>query len=250
MKVSKEFKIGLASIIVIGCLFWGFNFLKKKKVFVSQNKFYAIYKDVGGLVDADALIINGYKVGFVSSIQLSDDSSKSVTVTMLVDNKIKVPKNSVARIISSDIMGSKVIQLVLGTSEKYAGNGDTLLAEREETFQQSVDRAIEPLQKKADSLLSSVDSVISKANTAKEVTRGIIYKVQIFLSDKKIPLDAPRFKGIEDMGMYIDKAGYKYTAGEYTTMQDAIELKEILRNKAFKDAFVIATKDGERIPLK
>jgi len=160
VKLSKEVKIGLATVVAFACFIYGFNYLKGKNFFASQNKFYAIYSDVDGLVEANPLIINGYKVGIVSDITLSSNLSNGVVVTMLLDNSIKIPKNSIARIVSSDIMGSKAIQLVLGNSPEFVVDGDTLLSEKEENLKQSVNKTIAPLQKKAESLISSIDSVM------------------------------------------------------------------------------------------
>ncbi len=160
MNLTKEVKIGLATVIAFACFIYGFNYLKGINFFSSQNKFYAVYSDVDGLVDANPLIINGYKVGVVSNIRLSQNLSQGVVVTMLLDNSIKIPNNSIAKIVSSDIMGSKAIQLVLGNSPKYITSGDTLVSEKEENLKQSVNKTIAPLQKKAESLISSIDSVM------------------------------------------------------------------------------------------
>jgi N-acetylmuramoyl-L-alanine amidase len=78
----------------------------------------------------------------------------------------------------------------------------------------------------------------------------VYYKVQIASSDKKIPLDSDRFKGVEKPGEYEDKGIYKYTAGEFLKQEDALRLQSQLRKNGFKDAFVIAMQDGKRIPLK
>lgn len=78
----------------------------------------------------------------------------------------------------------------------------------------------------------------------------VIYKVQIASSDKKIPLTSDKFKGVEQPGEYEDKGVYKYTSGEFTKQEDAVKLQTQLRKLGFKDAFVIGTLDGKRIPLK
>ena len=78
----------------------------------------------------------------------------------------------------------------------------------------------------------------------------LVYKVQIASSDKKIPLDSDRFKGVEKPGEYQDKGIYKYTAGEFSKQDDALRLQNELRKNGFKDAFVIAMQDGKRVPIK
>jgi N-acetylmuramoyl-L-alanine amidase len=98
------------------------------------------------------------------------------------------------------------------------------------------------------------DGGISKTPVEDEnqATAGseVVYKVQIASSDKRIPLTSDKFTGVEKPGEYVDKGIYKYTAGEFRTAQDAARLQASLRKSGYKDAFVIAMKDGKRIPLK
>jgi N-acetylmuramoyl-L-alanine amidase len=83
-----------------------------------------------------------------------------------------------------------------------------------------------------------------------EPIKATVYKVQLMSSDKKIPLNSDKFKNVEKPGEYQEKGIFKYTAGECSNKQDAINLQNKLRKSGFKDAFVIAMQDGKRIPLK
>ncbi len=160
MKISNEVKVGIITTVAIGCFIYGFNFLKGKNFFTHQRKFYAVYYDIDGLVNADPLMINGFKVGMIDDIKLAHDTTSRVIVTLLLDNDIKVPKNSVAKVISSDILGSKAIRLILGTGTNYVKDGDTLESAHEDNLKQAVNKTIAPLQEKAVSLISSIDSVM------------------------------------------------------------------------------------------
>ena len=160
MKLTKEVKVGIVTTIAIGCFIYGFNFLKGKDFFSTQRKFYAVYQDIDGLVDANPMLINGFRVGMVGDIELMNDGSGKVLVTLVLDDEVNVPKNSIARVVSSDLLGSKAIQLVLGTGTDYAESGDTLVAAQEDNLKQAVNKTIAPLQKKAEGLISSIDSVM------------------------------------------------------------------------------------------
>ncbi len=108
---------------------------------------------------------------------------------------------------------------------------------------------------KTDSLKDNQEDieVVKTDREEKDVIKSenpIIYKVQITSSDKPIPLNSDKFNGVEKPGEYIDKGVYKYTAGECKSQSDASKLQAVLRKNGFKDAFVIATQDGKRIPLK
>jgi N-acetylmuramoyl-L-alanine amidase len=77
-------------------------------------------------------------------------------------------------------------------------------------------------------------------------TSQLIYKVQILVSSKSIPMHDARFKNVSGVEMYMDKGIYKYTTGHLNSKEDAIKLLTDLRNKGFKDAFVVAFKGKNR----
>jgi len=103
-------------------------------------------------------------------------------------------------------------------------------------------------KKTEEILVKKEDKEIKKETT--ESLSPIVYKVQIASSDKPIPLNSDKFKGIEKVGEYTDKGIYKYTAGEFSKQDEAVKLQQKIRAQGFKDAFVIAMQDGKRVPLK
>ncbi|MBN8697091.1 MAG: MCE family protein [Bacteroidetes bacterium] len=160
MKLSKEVKVGIVTTIAIAFFIYGFNFLKGKDFFSSQRKFYAVYNDIDGLVEANPLLINGFRVGMVGKIQLMNDTTGRILVSLIVDDEVNIPKNSIAKVVSSDLLGSKAVQLILGSGTNYAESGDTLVAAQEDNLKAAVNKTIAPLQKKAEGLISSIDSVM------------------------------------------------------------------------------------------
>lgn len=160
MKISKEVRVGIVTVIAIGFFIYGFNYLKGRDLFSTQRKFYAVYNDIDGLVEANPLMINGYKVGLVGKIKLTQDTTSHIIITLLLDDEVLIPKNSIAKVISSDILGSKAVQLILGSGNDYAVDGDTLKSAQEDNLKQSVNKTIAPLQKKAEGLIASIDSVM------------------------------------------------------------------------------------------
>ncbi len=93
---------------------------------------------------------------------------------------------------------------------------------------------------------------VKEENKKEEISdsKGIVYKVQLLSSDKKISLTSDKFKDVETPGEYTDNGIFKYTAGEFSNKQDAVKLQNELRKKGFKEAFVIAMQGGKRITLK
>ncbi|MFH1320167.1 MAG: DUF5723 family protein [Bacteroidota bacterium] len=85
----------------------------------------------------------------------------------------------------------------------------------------------------------------------KESVQGIVYKIQILASKQPTYLTPVNFKGVENVEEYYHKGLYKYTAGESTDYGYAnTVLVTQMRKKGFKEAFVVAFQDGERISVK
>ena len=68
--MSKEFKIGLITIISGALLYYGFNFLKGSDIFSPSNRYYATYANVAGLNVSNPVYFNGLPVGRVSGFEL------------------------------------------------------------------------------------------------------------------------------------------------------------------------------------
>jgi phospholipid/cholesterol/gamma-HCH transport system substrate-binding protein len=98
----------------------------------------------------------------VREITLIPDNSGRLLVRFVVtDPDFKLPLNSVAKISSLDLLGSKSINLLLGLkSGEYHEPGDTLAVSVEASLSEEVNNQILPLKKKAEDLLSSMDTTI------------------------------------------------------------------------------------------
>lgn len=164
LKLSKEFKIGIIVIISLALLYWGFNFLKGEDVFSNERTFLAVYKDVGGLNKSNSVTINGLTVGHVRNMYFSNDGKSNVVIELIIRNSIPIPKNSIARIASSDLLGSKIVEIVLGDSPYFAESKDTLMSDVETSIKEEVSRQLKPLKNKAEGLLVSIDTVITMLN--------------------------------------------------------------------------------------
>jgi phospholipid/cholesterol/gamma-HCH transport system substrate-binding protein len=159
--VKKEVKVGIVVLVAIGVFIYGFNFLRGNNLFNPQRKLYATYAKVDGLLEANPLLLNGYKVGQVNKIELREKNGKyEVLVTFFLSSDVEIPDSSIARIVSSDLLGSKAVNLVFSNKKTFVENGGYLKGESEEGLQQAVDKRIAPLQKKAEALISSIDSVM------------------------------------------------------------------------------------------
>ena len=161
MKYKKEIIIGIVVIASLAMFIWGYNFLKGFNLFKDQRVIYAVYDEVSGLSRSNPVSVNGLKVGQVSDIYFEPDFSGNIIVEITVETQIPIPRNSLALIYSSDLMGSKAIDLQLGDDTAYIKSGDTLRTRVEASLKEAVNQQIQPLKAKAEELIMSIDSVVT-----------------------------------------------------------------------------------------
>ncbi|XZF12501.1 MlaD family protein [Chitinophagaceae bacterium MMS25-I14] len=161
MKFSKEARIGLMVAIAIVIFFAGFYFLKGSNIFSGENDYYADYSSVQGLTQSAVVQIKGVAVGKVSNIKL--DGPK-VRITLSIDKKVKIPKNSVAELISLDLLGTKAVRLNLTNDNETARSGDQLPTAVETGIIDNISSEISPLVADVRSVVHVLDSVLTGVN--------------------------------------------------------------------------------------
>jgi len=161
VKISREIKTGVVVVVAIALTVYGLNFLRGSDLFKKDFTLYALYNRAEGVIEANPVMVNGYRVGRVHKLKLLQRNGQyKVLVSFLLYEKVNIPVGSRAKIISSDLLGSKAIEIGFSNSLQYVNDGDTLLPDVEDDLKTSVDKRIAPLQKKAENLISSIDSVM------------------------------------------------------------------------------------------
>lgn len=211
MKISKEFKIGVVVVCAVAAFIWGVSFLKGTNLFSSKYYLYAVYPRVDNLIPANPVQVNGYKIGQISKISLINRNGKNaILVKFLLTEKVQIPKNSIARAVSADLLGTKAVELVYSSNKEFVSNGDTLKGETEQGLKESFNKQIAPLQAKAENLIGNIDSVMAvvsmilNANTRKNIdqtfesVRNAILSLEktAYKMDDLIATEKPKFSGI------------------------------------------------------
>jgi phospholipid/cholesterol/gamma-HCH transport system substrate-binding protein len=160
MKISKETKVGVLTAIAIIILAVGYNFIKGKDIFTSSNEYYGKYKKIEGLFKSNPVLVNGYKVGSVSSVKMNNETLELI-VGIILPQDIKIPKNSIMKIVNNDMIGSKAIEIIFGDSKEVAINGDFFIAQQDQGIAQAVSDVLTPITKSVNSVLGNVDTAIS-----------------------------------------------------------------------------------------
>jgi len=160
VRISRELKVGLIFVASVGIFWWGMEFLKGTDI-LSKNRFlYAVYDEIDGLEKANKVLVNGLIIGQVNNLNFYPGSSK-IVAQLYIKNDIELPKNSIARIYSTSLLGGKAVEIIMGNDTAMALSGDTLVAQMESSLSDQVNEQVEPLKKKAVALINSIDSVMT-----------------------------------------------------------------------------------------
>ncbi len=160
IKLTREVKISIVFISALLFFVWGINFLKGSDLLQKTRKFYADYDNVSGLMTANPVLINGFRIGLVTDMYFKEDKSGKVRVELSVNKDILIPKNSIARIVNSDLLGSKAVEIILG-DQGEAKHKDILIGETQVGLMDDLATQIDPIKIKAESILASIDSIAS-----------------------------------------------------------------------------------------
>ena len=148
LTVSKEIKVAVIFVVAIAVLVWGIMYLKGLEIFAHGKVIYAVYDRVNGLVKANPVSVNGLKVGQVKDLYFSKTAKGKIIVELYIANDYPIPKNSQANISSSDLLGSKEVDIILGNSPEIIRDGDTLKSNTEATLGEAVNQQLLPLNQK------------------------------------------------------------------------------------------------------
>ncbi len=161
IRISKYTKLGFLVLACLAILIWGINYLKGIDILKRNSNYYVLYDKIDGLQKSSSVTINGYQVGQVSEVDFLSDYSGRLFVTLSIQGNFKIAKGSTAKIVSSDIMGTKSIKLEVVHSGEYYQPDDTIPGTTESDLKEQVSMQVLPLKKKAEELIASLDSALT-----------------------------------------------------------------------------------------
>jgi phospholipid/cholesterol/gamma-HCH transport system substrate-binding protein len=163
LKINREAKIGLFAALSLAALYFGYNFLRGKKIFSPLGTYYVVYNKIDGIVKSTPIYFKGLKVGQVERLDLfRTDSANQILVTLSIDKKIQLSQTSEARIVSMDLLGGKAISLLVPSLVDPINPGDTLVGSMESTLSASISEMITPVKNKTENVLVSLNNVLSE----------------------------------------------------------------------------------------
>ncbi len=158
--VSKEFKIGLLTVVAGALLYYGFNFLKGTDLFSPSVRYYAGYPNVLGLNISNPVYVNGLPVGRVGDFKLLQRES-IIVVGLDIDQSVHVSKDATATLTNDGLFGGKAIVLELGNSAELMEPGDTLGSKMDK----GIAEFAKPVADNLNTTIAKINELLDKINS-------------------------------------------------------------------------------------
>lgn len=136
--MKLEAKIGLFVVMALGALlFLSTQVTSLGKWGGNTYRVQAYVEDASGIEKHTRVLMNGVSVGEVEEITIE---GKKVKLGLAIDEGVKIPDDSSVVVAQESLLGSKIINIVVGDSEQMVSSGGSLSeAKRYASFEQTSD---------------------------------------------------------------------------------------------------------------
>jgi phospholipid/cholesterol/gamma-HCH transport system substrate-binding protein len=214
MKLKPETQVGIivfCGIVAIVLLYW---FLGGLGLRATMYPVYAIFDNAQKLQRGADVRMAGVKIGLVADTSLT--ASSKARVDMLIENGVRIPDDSVARITTGSFIGEYYVEIEPGKSKRVLARKARIRSRSSPTPDELIEGAAEALQ----------------------TLQASMKRINALFAGEKLP------QLIEDTVISLDKAA-RSAAGLISTAQALVnqvspEIQETVRNARDASASVAA----------
>ena len=191
MSYHKEIKVALMVIVGLVSFYLGFRYIRGKEIFSNTSTYYATFSDIGGLLVEDPVLVNGYKVGKVKSIELLMEKEGKVRVGVAIQKGIPVGKKSIVTLVNRNMLGSKQLSMSLATKDPLAPGGMLQSGMQKDILNAASDE----LSMLGDSLRITahlLNEGLRKAHTIEDKVPQVVERVEDLLSQVQLMVEENR----------------------------------------------------------
>jgi phospholipid/cholesterol/gamma-HCH transport system substrate-binding protein len=105
-----------AFVLLVAGVFLIYSSTATKAGAVSGYEVIVRFNEIGGLKKGNDVRIGGVKIGSIKSIEL-DSATYQARITMSIEDNVKIPTDTAARVSSESLMGGAYIALDVGADE-------------------------------------------------------------------------------------------------------------------------------------
>lgn len=160
-RLSREFKVGAFGVCIVLLLYFGINFIKSNRIFSSDKTYYAVFDAADGIEPSAPVLTKGFRIGTVEKVTF-DLNSQRFIVEMSVQKEYPIPGGSKAKIASSSLLGSKVMEVAFGQDKSHPiPNQDTIPSSVEPSIMDMVSQEYSSIKDKLRDYSVKVDSALT-----------------------------------------------------------------------------------------
>lgn len=147
-----------------------------------------------------------------------------------------------------NVRARAIADAIVSYKNELFGNGNSDLVIERPT-QKIITKPVKDTSYQVKSKLI-VEEPILKEEELNFNLKGILFKVQLSASTKKLDLKPKNFKGLDNVEMVSENRLYKYTYGATPNYDEAKKLLEQAKLKGYNSAYLIAFKNGDKISIQ
>ncbi|HEV3198093.1 MAG TPA: MlaD family protein [Bryobacteraceae bacterium] len=197
----SQLKVGVVALAAFTVVFVLVFLLTSSKggIFQRSELLLTYMNDASGIADGSVVRLNGYTIGYLDKLRLTDsrDPKRAVEFRMMVNGKYlsEIPVDSVAAISAANLLGDKFINITKGQDRRTVNPGDELKSLQGQDIPELMAQMTNTLESfqtivnRVDSLLAGVEQ--GKGNLGKFLKdeelygrmNGIASELQKILAD-------------------------------------------------------------------
>ena len=168
IQTSQKIKTGIFVIAGLGILIMLIIFIgNQKNLFRSTIQLHINYHTVAGLQEGSFVRFNGINVGSVGLIEIQNDTTVRVDISLQKKIVKFIKVDSKASIANDGLMGDKLIQITAGGDHSaLIGDNGTLIAVNPFNMEKAMTK-IENIVNNIDTLSGNLSAIFSKVNNGK-----------------------------------------------------------------------------------
>ena len=154
---NKEIIIGIVTLISLGLLIFGLNYLKGANIFQPTNHYYTRMPNVSELQNSCPVYVDGFKVGIVRDINYDFEDTGNIIVQISLDKKMRVQTGSHVEIKVGLTSGAYLNLILNKYVSSYYQVGDTIDGISEKGI---MDKVSDDLLPQIETLLPRLDTIL------------------------------------------------------------------------------------------
>jgi phospholipid/cholesterol/gamma-HCH transport system substrate-binding protein len=157
-KLTREAIIVIVTIVSIGLLYFGINYLKGVNLFKPVNHYYVEFKKVKDLTVSSPVYVEGFKVGLVRSIHYDYKTTDKITVEISLEDVMRINRGSYIVLENSFLSGASLHIHLNKYVDEFVKSGGSLEGRLGEDMMASVQEKILP---GVEAMLPKIDSILT-----------------------------------------------------------------------------------------